>query len=149
MAASSLTQAEADALLATEKHRLDDVQYDYPGLGGSISVPLASPDRREYFLLDVSRGRIELSKGTYQTRARSVVILARLDFGGPPHRNPDDTEIPCPHIHLYREGFHDRWAYALPPGVFTDISDLWLSLTEFMRYCNVTQPPNIVRGLFA
>lgn len=148
MATPHVTQAEADALFAIEKHRMDDSQYDYPGLGGSLCVPLASPDRREHFLLDVTRGRIELRKGTYQNRARSVVILARLDFGGAPHRNPDDSEIPCPHIHLYREGFHDRWAFPLPSGVFANITDPWQSLGDFMRYCNVTRTPNIVPGLF-
>ncbi len=34
-----------------------------------------------------------LTKGTYQNRARGVAILARLDFGGAPHRNRDDQEI--------------------------------------------------------
>lgn len=29
-----LTQADADALLAMEKHRLDDTVYDYPSLAG-------------------------------------------------------------------------------------------------------------------
>ena len=78
MAEINLTQAEADALIALEKHRVDDKQWDYPGMGGSISVPLVSADRREQFILDVSRGRIDLAKGTYQNRARQVVVLVRL-----------------------------------------------------------------------
>lgn len=101
----NLTQPEADALIAMEKHRVDEQEYEYPGLGGSIVVPLVSPDKREGFLLDVSRGRIDLLKGTYQNRARQVVVLVRLDFGGPTHRNPDGVELPCPHLHIYREGF--------------------------------------------
>jgi hypothetical protein len=31
----------------------------------------------------------------------------RLDLDGPPHRNPDDQEIPCPHLHIYRAGYGD------------------------------------------
>ena len=75
-------------------------------------------DGREEFLLDIRRARIDLAKGTYQNRGREVVILARLDFGGAPHRNPDGEEIGSPHIHLYREGFGDKWAFPIPsePG---------------------------------
>ena len=56
MADINLTQAEADALIAMEKYRLDDTRWDYPGLGGLISIPLVSKDKRENFLLDMSRG---------------------------------------------------------------------------------------------
>jgi hypothetical protein len=148
MAEINLTQAEADALIALEKHRADDNQWDYPGLGGSISVPLVSADRREQFILDISRGRIDLSKGTYQNRSRQVVVLVRLDFGGPPHRNPDGEEIGCPHLHLYREGYGDKWACPLPADRFQHIGDLWRTLDDFMRYCNIVEPPAIQRGLF-
>lgn len=102
MADINLTQEDADALLAMEKHKADDAVYEYPSLGGGIRVSLLSPDKREAFFLDVTRSQIKLTKGTYQNRARGVAILARLDFGGAPHRNPDDEEIPCPHLHLPR-----------------------------------------------
>ncbi|HEY4215548.1 MAG TPA: hypothetical protein VGM67_00335 [Gemmatimonadaceae bacterium] len=143
-----LTQSEADALLGLEKHRVDSAQYDYPLLGGAIRVPLTSPDRRESFVLDVSRGQINLKKGTYQNRARSVVILARLDFGGQPHRNPDDVEVASPHLHLYREGYGDKWAYPLPPAAFPKLGDPWVTLHDFMRFVNVTIPPDIRPSLF-
>ena len=149
MADTNLTQAEADALIAMEKLRVDDARCDYPGLGGSISVPLVSRDKRETFLLDVSRGRIDLLKGTYQNRARQVIVLVRLDFGGQPHRNPDDQEIPSPHLHVYREGYGDKWAVPVPSERFPDISDLWRLLQDFMRFCNITEPPFIEKGLFS
>lgn len=65
----------------------------YPGTDGSATIPLESIDGREDFLLDVHRARIDLVKGTYQNRARHVVALVQLDFGGRPHRNPDGEEI--------------------------------------------------------
>jgi len=148
MAELNLTQAEADALIALEKVKADEVQYLYPGAGGYTVVPLVSVDRTEEFLLDVRRGRIDLSKVTYQNRARQVVILARLDLGGPPHRNPDGAELPCPHLHVYREGYADKWAFALSPEKFSDPSDLWRTFEDFLRYCNVTGSEIIERGLF-
>jgi len=116
--------------------------------GGSICIPLIAADKREHFLLDISRSRIDLLKGKYQNRARQVVVLVRLDFGGAPHRNPDDEEIACPHLHVYREGYGDRWAVPIPMDSFPNVADLWQTLQDFMRYCNITQPPSIQRGLF-
>jgi hypothetical protein len=148
MADLNLTQAEADALIAMEKHRVDEDRHPFPMAGDSLVLPLQSPDKREQFLLDISRGRIDLLKGKYQERARQVVVLVRLDFGGAPHRNPDDQEIACPHLHLYREGYGDKWAVPAPVGQFRRISNLWGTLEDFMRFCNITQPPHIDRGLF-
>ncbi len=142
------TQAEADALLAMEKHRANDDVYAYPPPGGKIVVPLVSADKREEFLLDLYRGRIDLAKGTYQNRGRQVVILARLDFGGAPHTNPDGEQVGVPHLHLYREGFGDKWAYPLPADLFGDPDDRWKLFEEFMVYCNVTEVPNIPPPLF-
>lgn len=148
MADMNLTQAEADALIALAKHRVDATEWDYPDLGGVISIPLVSANRREQFLLDLRRGRIDLAKGTYQNRGRQVVVLVRLDFGGAPHRNPDGEEIGSPHLHLYREGCGDKWALPVPGGRFTDLGDPWRMLEDSMRFCNIVQPPIIRRGLF-
>ena len=148
MADISLTQADADALLAMEKHRADDTVYDYPGLGGALRIPLQSLDKRELFMLDIWRSQINLTKGKYQNRARGVVPLARLDFSGAPHRNPDDQEIQCPHLHIYREGYGVRWAIPLPARDFTDASDPWMLLIEFMKFVNITVPPDVRKGLF-
>ena len=149
MAELNLTQAEADALIATEKHRVSDERCAFPMGGQSLILPLQSANKRELFLLDLSRGRIDLLKVKMQTRGRQVVVLVRLDLGGAPHRNPDDEEIPAPHLHIYREGYGDKWAVRVPPDRFTSTNDLWTTLEEFMRFCNITQPPHIERGLFS
>jgi hypothetical protein len=144
-----LTQSEADLLLAMEKHRASDEAHDYP-TGGRLTLPLQSPDKREQFLLDISRGRIQLLKGTYQTRARHVVVLARLDFGGPPHRNPDGEEVPPNHLHVYREGWGDKWATPLPDGwLFKTPDDPWELYQDFLKFCVITAPPTVRQGLFS
>lgn len=148
MAEINLTQAEADALIAMEKRRTNEDRNDFPMGGESMVLPLQSPDKREQFLLDLSRGRIDLVKVKMQNRGRQVVVLVRLDLGGAPHRNPDDEEIPAPHLHVYREGYADKWAMPVPADRFRATGDLWATLEDFMRFCNITQPPHIERGLF-
>jgi len=144
----NLTQTEAEALIAMEKHRVNEERTDFPMGGQSVVIPLQSPDRREQFLLDLSRARIDLLKVKMQNRGRQVVVLVRLDLGGAPHRNPDDEEIATPHLHVYREGFGDKWAIPVPADRFRDPSDIWATLEDFLRFCNVTQHPHIERGLF-
>ncbi len=148
MADLNLTQAEADALIAMEKRRANEDQHLFPNAGQSLTVPLESPDKREAFLLDLSRGRIDLAKVKMQNRARQVVVLVRIDLAGAPHRNPDGAEVGCPHIHRYREGFGDKWAEPLPPDRFPSPADVWATFGHFIAFCNITQPPRIERGLF-
>lgn len=144
----NLTQAEADALIAMEKHRANDERSGFPMGGQSVVIPLQSPDRRAKFLLDLSCGRIDLLKVKMQNRGRQVAVLVRLDLGGAPHRNPDDEEIAAPHLHVYREGYGDKWAISVPTDRFRNPADIWATLEDFLRFCNVTQPPRIDRGLF-
>jgi len=147
MNATNLDQATADALLATPKVKADDEVSFYPGAGEHLSLPLLSSDGRESFQLDIRRGRIDLRKGTYQNRTMQVIVLARLDFGGAPHRNPDGEEVPCPHLHTYREGYGDKWAIEVHSDQFPSIQDSWQTLQDFMQYCNIVVPPDIQRGI--
>ena len=148
MAQVTLTQAEADALIAMDKGKATEDQYAFPGAGGNVVIPLISTNKREDFLLDIYRSRIDLLKGTYQNRARQVVVLVRLDFGGAPHRNPDGQELPCPHLHVYREGFGDKWAIPVPTKQFQDIANGWQTLQDFMTFCHVVNPPTIQMSVF-
>ena len=121
MSGDEITQAEADALLALEKHRINDQRISLPDLGRKLIVDLLSADKRERFCLDMSSSYVSLSKFTMQTRARVTIILARLDINGAPHRNPDDVEVPATHLHLFREGYGDKWAYPVPAEAFKDL----------------------------
>ena len=143
-----LTKDEAESLLKMEKHYFGSKkQFDFPDLGGALHIPLHSNDKREEFILDITRGRISLEKNTFQTRARRAVVLARLDLGGSPHRNPDGQELECPHLHLYREGYDAKWAFPLPKEL-TGISDTFGFLDAFMDYCVIIKKPIINTGLF-
>jgi hypothetical protein len=145
----NLTQAEADKLMAMEKRALDQREWLFPGADDRIIVPLTSVDKRESFLLDVTRYRIKLTKATFQNRARVAIVLYRLDIDGALHRNPDGEEIPCPHLHVYREGYGAKWAIPAPLDKFPNPADLFLTLDAFMAHCNITDPPTIQKGLFS
>ncbi len=73
-------------------------------------------------MLDISRARINLKRQKYQARVREAIILARLDLSGR-HRNPNGEEAGTPHLHLYREGYGDKWAFPVPDNIFQDIND--------------------------
>ena len=141
MADIVLTQAEADALIAMDKFRTDDTPWNYPRAGEQLSVPLTSSDRRETFALDITRSRIKLTKSTHQNRARHAIVLLRLDLDGPPHRNPDGTEIPCPHLHVYREGYGDKWAAPAPAHLQLSGDNAFAICVAFMLHCNIVDAP--------
>src|SRR5579862_7760412 len=87
MADIDITQSEADALIEMEKRFSEDPDWTFPAAGQRIALELTSIDRRENFMLDVTRAQIKLTKATFQNRARQAIILLRLDLDG--HR----TEI--------------------------------------------------------
>jgi hypothetical protein len=149
MADINLTQDEADKLMAMEKRPADDKDWLFPAPGQRIAIPLTSLDKRENFMLDVTRAQIKLTKATYQNRARAAIILLRLDLDGPPHTNPDGVEVPCPHLHVYREGFGDKWAMPAPLDRYTNTLDLFSTFEAFMQQCNITERPRIEKGLFS
>jgi hypothetical protein len=137
-----LTQSETDALLALEKRCLHTGNLSLPVGGEKLVLNLESLGGREKFLLDVNRGRIKLSQCTYQERVRTSIILVRLDLDGPEHTNPDGEVLPCPHLHIYREGYGDKWAEALPPS-FLNPNNLIATLGHFWSFCNITNLPAI------
>lgn len=143
-----LTQAEADALIAMEKRFSEGDAIAFPTAGETIQRMLVSTNRRERFVLDVHRASIKLTKCTCQTRGRTVVVLVRLDIDGRTHTNPDQTSVGPTHIHLYREGFGDKWAFQLPLDRFQSPGNLVQTLRELLDYCNVVDAPSIEGGLF-
>ena len=153
-----LTQGEADALVAMPKKRKSDESYDFPLPGETLTIPIISDDEREEFLIDINRGRIKLIKCTYQELYRTTTILLRLDVDGPPHTNPEVISVPisylaphngktieCPHLHLYVEGYMDKWAIPTPTDRFPNITDLYGTLQDFFDYCNVIDKPQIIQ----
>jgi hypothetical protein len=134
-------------LLQLNKLLVKGGTIDFPCSGSAQELEVKSLDGEEAFLIDINRrGRIKISKCTYQERYHVIEILLRLDIDGPTHQNPDGTEVPCPHLHIYREGYADKWAQPIPAD-FTNPADLIATLREFLVYCRVQNIPGINRPL--
>jgi len=141
-----LTQKQVDCLLVLLKKLSSFNSIEFPTLGSCLILDAVDVDERESFLLDVQRkGKLKPTKCTYQKRYQSVEILLRLDIDGPTHDNPDGESVPCPHIHIYREGYADKWAYPLPAAAFPDATDLVITLTDFLKYCKINRIPSVQR----
>ena len=141
-----LTQTEADALIAMKKTFMNPITITLPP-GTDKSHVLVGEDPRERFLLDLWRGTFQISKLKYQTRARNVIALVRLDVDGAPHTNPDGTKLGGTHIHIYREGYEDKWAYPVEREHFGDVSNTQRIFEDFCKYCNIENPPPFQGGL--
>ncbi|MHB1167138.1 MAG: DUF6978 family protein [Carboxydocellales bacterium] len=139
-----LTQAEIDLLLNMLKLLVDKGNVNFPTVASYKCLDIVSQDGKEKFIIDINRkGRIKISKCTYQERYRKDDILLRLDIDGPPHTNPDGQEVPPNHLHIYKEGYGDSWAYPVPPDMFSNPGDLVTTLIEFLQYCRVTNITDI------
>lgn len=142
-----LAQNEADGLIAMQKLLVERTPIAFPMATDELQIEAKSVNGRESFNFDVNRkGRLKLTKCTYQNRYAVVEILLRLDIDGPPHENPDGHVVPCPHLHVYREGYGDKWAIPAPPA-FSDTADLVDTLRHFLQYANVVDIPPIQRSL--
>ncbi len=107
-----LTEGQVKYLLGLEKVSDLSSGRAYPGMGGKLEIPLRSVDNKEEFVLNITKGRKNYLKVSHQTRARVSIPIARLDFGAK-HTNPDSKIVGSPHLHIYREGYGDKWAYEL------------------------------------
>jgi hypothetical protein len=142
-----LTQSDADYLLNLVKV-LSEKRIAIPDPGDFIELNATSLVDNEKFLIDVNRkGRINVKKCTLQTRYQKSIILLRLDIEGSPHRNPDGEVINCPHLHIYREGYSDSWAFPLPSKIVTNTNDLAQVLIDFLLYNNVSNIPPVFHQL--
>ncbi len=64
MADLDITQAEANSLIKMEERGIDDKLYWFPEPGGKLTIPLTSSDKRENFVLDVTRAQIKVTNIT-------------------------------------------------------------------------------------
>lgn len=96
-----------------EKKKFINDFYQFPEAGGYLSIAGKGEFTKTDFLMDINRNRYVLEKITFQNRVQKTVVLLRLDLDTKPHRNPDSKHISGNHLHIYREGYGDAFAYEL------------------------------------
>ena len=137
-----LTQTEADQFMQMVKHFVRPPATITIPPGADDTYELAGPNNREKFLLDVWRGTLRLSKLKLQNRVRTAIILVRLDVDGAPHTNPDGERLAGTHMHLFKEGFDDKWAYPVDSSI-SMLSDPGKTFHDFCAYCRIESPPPV------
>lgn len=106
-----------------------------------------SLESKEIFLLDFYRGNIELSKYTINKRYRQSIVLLRYDNGGR-HTNPDGESFVGRHVHLYREGFNDKFAFPVSEINVLETDPVETVFNKIMYFCNIKKYPNIEVPMF-
>lgn len=143
-----IKQDVVDRLLAVAKKLTDMRTVEFPTPGSHLILDATDLEEREEFKVDAQRkGKLKIGKCTYQLRYEMNEILLRLDVEGPPHDNPDGETVPCPHLHIYREGYDEKWAIPVPVGEFPDTTDLENTFVDFLKYCKIAKVPDVQRRM--
>lgn len=167
-----LLQEEADRLRLMPKELESATPIDISTVGEGLVLPVVSSDQKEKFLIDIWQASIKLSKWRYQERTHRVIPLMRLELDSSPHlnRNISDEDqnkvmqnygwpyiprLDGNHVHVYIEGYGDRWAF--PLSIFPSIEQVVNSssssytaiISAFLRECNIKQPIQFVQQLKA
>ncbi len=144
----AITQSEYDFLMSQEKVFDDPLS---PIVLGPTPIQwtrqINSIESKELFLLDFYRGNIEITKYTINKRYRQTIVLLRYDNGGR-HTNPDGEKFVGPHIHLYKEGYNDKFAYPVSVVDIKETDSMELVFTKIMYFCNIKRMPSIEISMF-
>ena len=108
------------AILNEEKRFVDD-HAEFPSLHEAIKLSGIGQVTQYEYLIDINRKYCQLNRITYHQRVFTNTTIIRFDSDTKPHQNPDGKKIDGTHIHVYRHGFGDSWAYELNDPVLRRI----------------------------
>ncbi|KFJ02672.1 DUF6978 family protein [Bifidobacterium thermacidophilum] len=128
----TLSQGEADRLIAQVKHAVDDF-YRMPAEGEkNAEFHVRSDTDDEDFTIAMYCGSINQHRHTMSARITKLgVPLLRLCVNGQPHRNPDGRRVGRTHWHVYTEGLDDLVAFPADLGSDGFIDDTIELLDRF------------------
>ena len=136
----SLTQEEFDYIIGLDKYFTEE---DGIKLAGNWSRDIHAPETKDTFILDYYRGKIELKKFTYKKRYKKTIVLLRFDASGR-HTNPDGERFEGAHVHLYKEGYDDKFAYPISKiGIDSNNLKSDEVLKRLLAYCHIGNCPEI------
>jgi hypothetical protein len=144
----SITQSEYDFLMG-QKKVFDDssLPIEFGPAPIHWTRQVNSLSSKDIFLIDFRRGSIEISKYTVNKRYRQTIIMLRYDNGGR-HTNPDGTKFEGAHVHLYKEGFDDKFAYPISTVGIEETDSIETVFTKIMYFCNISKFPTIEIPMF-
>ena len=143
----TLTQREADTLREIEKSFINPSSVRFPERRETKLYPLwyrYDNRRKDDMAISAYRGKKNPKKVSFRLLYAQGIILVRVDTQDPtPHTNPDGTRIEPgePHIHIYKEGFGDKFAYPLPAefNYTDDVIDLFMDFLSYSHIINKDQ----------
>ena len=144
----SITQTEFDYLMALQKvfdDELMPLELGPPPI--QWTRELSAANSHEKFLLDFRRGSLGFGKYTLNKRYRQSVILLRYDNSGR-HTNPDGTRFDGPHVHIFHEGYNDKFAFPVTDIGVSPSDPIQIVLDRFLEVCNVIKVPTIIATLY-
>ncbi len=137
-----------------ERKKYIENYFNFPRQNEFITLNAQGSQTQNNYLIDINKKQATLERVTFQGRHRVNIILLRMDIGTKPHTNPDKTLISGNHIHIYKDGYHDTFAYELNDPVLNELNpafDLTKFKTKnhtnlfiaFSEFCNFDQCPII------
>lgn len=146
----SLSQDEFNHLIKLKKKFQDSDAIELGPHPIEWQKKIVSTESKDTFIMDFRRASIEVKKYTFNKRFRTAVVLLRFDSHGR-HTNPPGTDEKIfngPHVHLYREGFEDKWAFPVEELGVKDASSMLDVFNQITNYCNIEKIPNVNQSLF-
>lgn len=163
-----MTNEVADHLFCLNKEIEEEIIV-LPNPKEAVTIeafPIESEYKSEKFFIDINRKYLQLSRKTFQKRARTSIVLRRIDFKGG-HLNPELSQLPMDldptilelmkkyerkkftdetHLHIYIDGYGERWAFPIDEFSIISGTNLMEITREFLEYCNISPMPKIIQG---
>lgn len=110
-----MTNIEFDRIIAERKQFDNDNNIIIlPIGGGKVNLIANFTESDEYINIYLRSSKRNLEKLSQNSTYQDNTILIRIDLEPTaPHQNPDGQIIRESHIHVYKEGFGDKWATPL------------------------------------
>lgn len=131
-----MTTQEAIELINMLKERVNNNTIRFPKIGDKLEFDVQAIREGTKFIVNISRGRIDNKKCTYQGRTYiNSIALMRLDITNSFHINPDGTKIKGPHLHIYSE--ENEMREAIPFDIQN--ADLYNYCLKFFEKFNILE----------
>jgi hypothetical protein len=133
-----LNQAEADGLIKVKKIFLDKTPLTVNRPYNEQRELKSERDPYEVFYLNVTQTRIEFGKYGTVTRFFQIPLVRACINPDARHENPDGEILSGSHIHIYKQGYADKFAYPLKEHGFDDMLIVPF-IKKFLEYCNIEE----------